>query len=433
MDDEFGGGDIGGFDDGGSADLGGGFADEGGADLGGGLFDDDSSIAEIPEDADNEGMFLDETASLESANEVAAMQEEGNAEFEEEISNLQESGFLPTETEMSEEDEASFIAEQDAFEESVMDGSVHDDDVEPGAELSHGEFFEEQDAFEQSIMDGSDDDIDIPEDIGAEEFESTVVEDDTSVGGDEIPEDVESSEPSGSYEPDDFSPVEEDTITQEDDSEFIKIGGESVNPESPYVIDRETSEVAGYTEGDEVIDSELAQEELALPDSNPADHVHDMSHISEDTHDLYVSDVASTKDGDDFSAHEGGGEQTVAIRQDGELLDGYAGKGEEDPDPEYTPEHMPGEEGVIDDRKELDDFSDADWESAYVENEIYDSVEAHNENYSDNKLDFYQISNSGENFRRGDGSSALEDYQENYGNFEEASADTENTIEDEEE
>jgi len=194
------------------------------------------------------------------------------------------------------------------------------------------------------------------------------------------------------------------------ENEYLKIGGDSVNPESPYVTDRQTAEDSGYIEkdGNEVVDSEKAKEELALPDDNPAEYAHEMPHISEETHDLYKSDVAPTQDNDTFSEHEGGGEQTIAIRQEGESL--AEGNTET---PTYEPEHTPGEEGVIDDRKELSDFSDADWESAYVENEMYDSVKEHNENYQDNQLDFYEISNSGEHFQRADGSSALEDYQEN--------------------
>ena len=78
------------------------------------------------------------------------------------------------------------------------------------------------------------------------------------------------------------------------DNEYVKIGGDSVNPESPYVTSRETAENSGYIEkdGNEVIDSEKVKEELALPDNNPAEYAHEMPHISDDTHDLYKSDVA---------------------------------------------------------------------------------------------------------------------------------------------
>ena len=189
-----------------------------------------------------------------------------------------------------------------------------------------------------------------------------------------------------------------DESEDEEQNDYIKIGGDTVNPESPYVTTRETAENSGYIEGDKVIDSEKAQEELALPDSNPADTVHDMEHISGKTHDLYVSDVAPN------FGHDGGGEQTIAIRKEGEPL--------KDSESEtYKFEHKPGDEGVEDNRKELSDFSDNDWESAYTENEMKKSVDEHNEKYPDNNLDFYEISNSGENFKRADGSSALEDYQ----------------------
>ena len=191
-------------------------------------------------------------------------------------------------------------------------------------------------------------------------------------------------------------------------SEYVKIGSESVNPESPYVIKRETAEDSGYIEGNNVIDSDKAKEELALPNSNSADTVHDMDHISEDTHDLYVSDVAPTKENDDFSKHEGGGEQTIAIRKEGEFAEGYVLDEKSRETPVYEPEHSPGEEGVTDDRKQLEDFSNADWESAYTENEMYASVRDHNEHYQDNQLNFYEISNSGENFERADGESAFE-------------------------
>jgi len=225
----------------------------------------------------------------------------------------------------------------------------------------------------------------------------------------DIPEDINGSDRIDNEPIDGQESFIEDDIPEKTD-EYLKIGGDSVNPESPYVISRETAENSGYVEedGNEVIDSEKVKEELALPDSNPAEYVHEMPHISEETHDLYTSNVAQTKENDFFPEHEGGGEQTIAIRQEGDPL--AEGNTES---PVYNPEHSPGEEDVIDDRKELDDFSNEDWESAYVENEMHDSVKEHNEKYQDNQLDFYEISNSGEHFKRADGSSALDDYQEN--------------------
>jgi hypothetical protein len=166
------------------------------------------------------------------------------------------------------------------------------------------------------------------------------------------------------------------------------------------VTERSRSEEAGYTKDNEVIDSDRAKEELALPEENPADTVHDMPHISEDTHDLYTSDVAPN------FGHEGGGEQTIAIREEGEAL----AEGKTADEIQYNPEHQSGED-FENEQKNLDEWTDKEWESAYTENEMYDSVKEHNEKYENNQLDFYEISNSGENFRRADGTSALEDYQ----------------------
>ena len=212
-----------------------------------------------------------------------------------------------------------------------------------------------------------------------------------------------------SFFDDGYIPENSDDGTHKED-EYLKIGGDGVNPESPYVTTREAAEKRGYIEegGNEVVDPEKVKEELALPDANPAEYAHEMPHISEDTHDLYVSDVAPTQENNDFSEHEGGGGQTISIRQGGDAL----AEGNKEA-PTYEPEHSPGEKGVMDGRKELDDFSNEDWESAYVENELYDSVKGSNEKYQDNQLDFYEISNSGEKFKRVGGSSALEDYQEN--------------------
>ena len=195
-------------------------------------------------------------------------------------------------------------------------------------------------------------------------------------------------------------------------SEYIKIGGDSVNLESPYVTERETAEDAGYIEGDGVIDSEKAKEELALPDSNPAGTVHEMPHISENTHDLYVSDVAPTAEDNGFSEHMGGGEQTIAIRENGEAL--AQGKTADEIE-SYNPKHQLGED-FKNEQKNLEDWDNKDWESAYTENEIYDSIEEHNEKYENNQLDFYEISNSGENFRRADSTSALDNYYQESSN-----------------
>jgi len=267
-----------------------------------------------------------------------------------------------------------FIEEQDKFEEEIMG------EREPGAVLSHNEFIEEQDKFEEEIMG--------EREPGAELSHQEFIDEQ-----DKFEAEIENQ---AEVKDENTAEIEEETKS---DSEYIKIGGDSVNPESPYVTDRQTAEDSGYIEkdGNEVVDSEKVKEELALPDGNPAEYAHEMPHISDDTHDLYKSDVAPN------FGHEGGGEQTIAIRQEGEsLADGNTET------PTYEPEHSPGEEGVIDDRKQLEDFSDKDWESAYAENEMYASVRDHNENYQDNQLDFYEISNSGENFERADGESAYE-------------------------
>ena len=301
------------------------------------------------EDADSKEDFEIGGHQNMTLDEVEQYQQEGN-----ELSEQMRDDYPP-----DAETNNTLTNEETIREEEIME------EREPGAELSHSEFFEEQDKFEAEV-----------------ENQSEITEENT-------PE------------------IEGDNTS---DSEYVKIGGDTVNPESPYVTDRQTAEESGYIEkdGNDVIDSVKVQEELALPDENPAEYAHEMPHISEETHDLYVSDVAPTENDGVFSEHEGGGEQTIAIRQEGDVLS----EGDNET-PTYKPEHSPGDEGVIDDRKELDDFSNEDWESAYVENEMYDSVQEHNENYQDNQLDFYEISNSGEHFQRADGSSALEDYQEN--------------------
>jgi len=220
-------------------------------------------------------------------------------------------------------------------------------------------------------------------------------------------EDLSDSGSNYGWNPDgsDTSTIPEEIQEDTGNSEYLKIGGDEVNPERPYVTTRETAEDSGYIEkdGNEVIDSDKVKEELALPDKNPAEYAHEMPHISEDTHDLYKSDVTPN------FGHDGGGEQTIAIREDGESLADFE---DEDNNIEYNPEHKPGDD-FENDQKGLDEWTDKDWESAYTENEMYDSVQKHNEKYENNQLDFYEISNSGENFHRADGTSALEDYQEN--------------------
>jgi hypothetical protein len=185
MDDEFGGGDIGGFDDSSSMDMGGTFDDSGSIDIGGGVDDGDLGLGgdigsgelEISEDIggglfDSEG--ITDSSSLEIEEDVPvsdSLTPEENAPEIEVIPEDIDTNPAITEpgAELSHEE---FIDAQEEFEQSVIDGTVHNDDIEPGAELSHGEFLGAQEEFEQSIADGSvhDDDIEPGAEMTHREF-----------------------------------------------------------------------------------------------------------------------------------------------------------------------------------------------------------------------------------------------------------------------